>query len=103
MSDPRFLEIMQRFFGVHMHEDVIELETWTKGGVNMFVILRTDEGNYAEQFKKYVEDFDVDEEIDLHRQADDYRSAFSVRESVRDFDSYEDWLKSIVEVIESDE
>src|SRR5699024_5732101 len=32
-------------FGYHEHVDCVEIETWTHGGVNMFIVLSDDEGD----------------------------------------------------------
>lgn len=77
----------------------LEMETWTDGDVNMIVWLEN-EDNLLEDFKEYVEDFDIDYEIELHREDKRYRDAFSLRESLNDFEDYVKWLKKIVGVIE---
>lgn len=70
----------------------MEMETWTDGGVNMLV--------WLEDFKEFVENFDVDYEIELHREGESYRNAFSLRESLNDFEDYLKWLNKIVGIIE---
>lgn len=77
----------------------MEMETWTDGGVNMLVWLEN-EDNLLEDFKEFVENFDVDYEIELHREGESYRNAFSLRESLNDFEDYVKWLKKIVGIIE---
>lgn len=79
--------------------DGIEMETWTDGGVNMIVCLENDKG-LLEDFKDYVENFDVEEEIDLHREGESYKRAFTLRQSLNDFDDYLKWLNKIVGIIE---
>lgn len=79
--------------------DGLEMETWTDGGVNMIVCLE-DEKGLIESFKDYVEYFDVEEEIDLHRQGESYKKAFTLRESLDDFEDYLKWLNKIVGIIE---
>lgn len=79
--------------------DGIEMETWTDGGVNMIVCLE-DEKGLIESFKDYVEYFDVEEEIDLHRQGESYKKAFTLRQSLDDFEDYLKWLNKIVGIIE---
>lgn len=75
------------------------METWTDGGVNMIVCLE-DEKGLIENFKDYVEYFDVEEEIDLHRQGESYKKAFTLRQSLDDFEDYLKWLNKIVGIIE---
>lgn len=79
--------------------DGLEMETWTDGGVNMIVCLE-DEKGLIESFKDYVEYFDVEEEIDLHRQGESYKKAFTLRQSLDDFEDYLKWLNKIVGIIE---
>lgn len=77
----------------------LEMETWTDCGVNMIVCLNSDEG-LLEEFKDYVKNFDVDEEIDFHREDDRYKREFTIRESLEDFENYLKWLNKIVGIIE---
>ena len=69
-----------------------EIETWTDGGVNMVISLSP---FTAEEFEKRVNDFDVDEEIEVHRQGKDYRNAFTIRESLTDFEDFHKRLQSV--------
>lgn len=84
-------------FNVHMGEEdgeiSAEVETWTEGGVNMFACLQP---FTIAEFEKYVNDFNVDEEIDLHRQGRDYCSAFTIKESLKDFTKFQKRLKSVL-------
>ncbi|UVX32892.1 MAG: hypothetical protein [Bacteriophage sp.] len=77
----------------------MEMETWTDGGVNMLVWLEN-EDNLLEDFKEFVENFDVEEEIDLHREGESYKRAFTLRQSLNDFEDYLKWLNKIVSIIE---
>lgn len=101
MENTKFLEVMASHFRIHDMEDMVDMETWTQGGVNMFIAVHKEsELSYLEQFKVYVESFDVDEQIDLHRQDSSYKNAFSIRESVKDFEAYEVWLKNILTTLD---
>ena len=72
MENKKFIEKIREFFGVYEDEQIVELETWTNGGVNMHIVLRKDsDKSYLQQFEDYFKNFDVDEEIEIHRQ-DDY-------------------------------
>lgn len=71
-----------------------ELEMWTDGGVDMIITLNP---FTKEEFIGYVNDFDVDEEIELHRQDKTYREVFTIRQSLNDFTDYHNKLKTIVE------
>lgn len=86
----------ERDFNVHKLDDDegVELETWTDGGVNMIFHLNP---FTIKEFKNRVDGFDIDEEIELHRQADDYKSAFTIRQSLEDFEAFEERLKEVLE------
>lgn len=83
-------------FKVHLFEQdnqqCAELETWTNGGVNMIITLMPFN---LKEFKHYVLNFNVDEEIDLHRQDERYKKAFTIKESVKDFEQFKKRLKQI--------
>lgn len=90
-------------FNVNLFEEdgkqCAELEMWTDGGVNMLIYLTP---FTKEDFISYVmNDFDTDEEIELHREDGDYRRKFTIRESLDDFTKYHEHLKSLVEKIEN--
>ena len=93
----------EKDFNVHLieqdGEQCAEVETWTDGGVNMILWLQP---FTVEEFKGRVNDFDVDEEIDLHRQNQDYKNAFSIRESVEDFEAYHSRLKDVLSEIKGE-
>ena len=67
-----------------------EVETWTNGGVDMIITLMPFN---KEKFIEFVDSFDIDEEIDMHRQGKDYRNAFTITASVKDFTDYHKRLK----------
>jgi len=81
----------------------IEIETWTTGGVNMIHSIQFDENfiniydvnEINKKIEEIVEMFSVDEEIDIHRQSDDYRQFFSIRRSVEDFEEYQQNLEKM--------
>lgn len=81
----------------------IEMEQWTDGGVDMIHLIdgrdrdMDDPDWWKDELESIYEAFDVDEEIDIHRQDEKYRSAFTHRRSVEDFEDYEKWLKGISE------
>lgn len=69
-----------------------EIEIWTDGGVDMIIVLMP---FTKEKFIEYVDGFDIDEEIDLHRQAKDYKEAFTISQSVKDFTNFHKRMKNI--------
>ena len=96
MENKKFIESIGEFFGVYEDDEIVELETWTNGGVNMHIVLRKDsDKNYLEQFEDYLKNFDVDEEIEIRRQDEQYRNVFTIRESLQDFEAYKEWLSNV--------
>lgn len=78
--------------------DAWELEAWTVGGVDMIITVEVE--NALKEFKEYVNDFDIEHEIELNRQDKSYREAFTLREALNDFEKYHKWLKKIVAIID---
>lgn len=96
MENKKFIESIGEFFGVYEDDEIVELETWTNGGVNIHIVLRKDsDKNYLEQFEDYLKNFDVDEEIEIRRQDEQYRNVFTIRESLQDFEAYKEWLSNV--------
>lgn len=77
-----------------------EIQTWTAMGVNMLHSLVP---FTVKEFAWVVEKFDVDREIDLHRQDERYRDAFRITESVKDFEEYHSRLKGVLEQLKAAE
>jgi len=75
-----------------------EVEKWTDGGVDMIFWLKP---FTADEFKKRVNDFDIDEEIDTHRQDKLYKSNFTISESLKDFTDFHNHLKEVAEKLSS--
>lgn len=71
-----------------------EIEKWTDGGVDMVIWLNP---FTKKEFIDYVNDFDVDYEIDLHRQGEDYRANFTISQSLKDFTDFHNGLKEVAE------
>ena len=84
-------------FNVHLfkqgNKQCAEIEKWTNGGVDMIIALMP---FTKEEFIERVENFDIDEEIELHRQGQDYKNAFTIRESLDDFTDFHADLKDVV-------
>lgn len=81
----------------------VEIETWTDGGVDMLHLIdgrdrdMNDPDWWKDELQSIYEAFDVDVEIDIHRQDKSYRDAFTHRMSVEDFDAHEEWLRELSE------
>lgn len=98
MDNESFLKEMGERFNVHPHDNFVELETWTSGGVNMLITLHTNEKeNLYAQFRRYTYDFDIDEEIDIHREDERYKKDFTISSSLEDFTGFKRKLDEIVD------
>lgn len=98
------LSILSSNFRIYEDNQYLTLETWTNGGVNMIIyISKTMSDSLIKQFESYIDSFDIDEEIDLHRQDSRYRNAFRIVESVNDFSSFIKDMKSILKQLKSAE
>jgi len=89
-------------FNVHLFkedgEQLGEIEMWTNGGVDMNILLQP---FTAKEFIDYVNNFDVDEEVDLYRQDEGYRAVFRISQSLTDFTDYLDFLENVVIELEN--
>ena len=82
-----------------------ELEMWTKGGVNqiLFIDFRDNGKNpknntdFLDLLENRIKSINIDEEIELHRQRNDYKQNFTIRESLEDF---KDWKNNLEEIFE---
>lgn len=94
------MEELDKHFIIYDCDSEIELESWTDGGVDMFIcIFKNDNVDYLEQFKNYIENFDIDETIDLHRESELYRKHFSISKSLKDFEDYLKKLRKIYKAL----
>ena len=94
-------EILEELFNISEGTNEIELESWTNGGVDMFITI--DKNSYntlLEQLKEFVENFDIDEEIEIYRQDTDYRRNFTIRESINDFENWVDYIEECISKLE---
>ena len=91
-------------FNVYQFEQDVqqcaELERWTTGGVDMIITLIP---FTKEEFISYVNDFDVDNEIDNYRQDKQYKDVFTISQSLADFTEFHDMLKEVVEKLKKEE
>jgi hypothetical protein len=96
---------LQKFFEdngflVHLtkqdNRQCAEVEKWTDGGVDMIIWLNP---FTVEEFQSYVNDFDVDEQIDINRQNKQYRNDFTIRESLEDFTNFHNHLKEVYTIL----
>lgn len=80
-------------FKVFVSDECCELENYTKRGVSMLHVIQP--FSKIELISTFSS-FDVDEEIDLHRQDERYRKVFTIRQSVYDFEEYERKLEDCI-------
>ena len=73
-----------------------ELEMWTNRGVDMIITLNP---FTPKSFIDYANEFDVDREIDLHRQDARYREQFSITQSLDDFTQFQTKLVNIATIL----
>ena len=94
-------EMLEELFNVSESADDLELESYTDGGVDMFITIEKDNSNnLLEQLRLFVKNFDIDEEIDIHRQDTDYRRRFTIRESINDFENWVDYIEECISKLE---
>lgn len=93
-------KILEDNFKIWNNENnIMELESWTNGGVDMIIDIDTN-NDLIEELENYIDNFDIDEEIDLYREGKDYRDNFTISESLKDFEDYIEFIKGIIEQLE---
>lgn len=93
-------EILDKHFKVYEDNVDYGLESWTNGGVDMNIYITKDGESLIDQLQKFVDDFDIDEVIDIHRQRSDYKRNFTISESLKDFEDYIEFINSVIEELE---
>ena len=87
-------EIIEHIFKTYNTDGYIELEAWTDGGVDMFIDIDPNK-DIVDQLEEYIDNFDIDNEIDMYREDKRYKERFTIRESLNDFES---WLAYIEQI-----
>ena len=86
-------ELLVELFNINESAYELELESWTDGGVDMFISIdKNSDNNLLEQLERFVENFDIDEEIEIHRKDENYKRNFTIRESITDFENWVDYI-----------
>jgi hypothetical protein len=105
MKNSKLVKKLENFFEeegfkVHLFEQdkkqCAEVEKWTDGGVDMVIVLNPFS---KDEFISWVNDFDVDEQIDIHREDRLYKNNFTISQSLKDFTDFHNHLKEVVEKI----
>lgn len=94
-------EILENYFTILENKSGYELETWTNEGVDMIITIEKNGGTLLEQLKEYIDNFDIDSEIDMYRENEEYRNNFTIKESLEDFESYISYVKDLIEELET--
>ena len=76
-----------------------EVEKWTNGGVDMIITLIP---FIPDEFIRYVDGFDIDEEIDFYRNDKSYKNTFTIRQSLKDFTNFYENLKEVSEKLKKE-
>jgi hypothetical protein len=85
------LESLFNDFGIEVYRtkqdgvECAELNTYTTGSVNMIIWLNP---FTVESFREWIDSFDINEEIEIHRQSKLYCECFSILNSLEDFTEY---------------
>ena len=94
-------ELLLELFNINESAYELELESWTDGGVDMCISIdKTSDNNLLEQLERFVENFDIDEEIDIHREDENYKRHFTIRESINDFENWVDYIEECISKLE---
>ena len=92
------MDILNRYFKVTENICSYEIESWTNCGVDMFIYIdKLSDESLEDQLDQFVDNFDIDEVIDLHREDSNYRETFKIETSLEDF-KY--WINKVENVIE---
>ena len=94
-------ELLVELFNINESAYELELESWTDGGVDMFISIdKNSDNNLLEQLERFVENFDIDEEIDIHREDENYKRNFTIKESINDFENWVDYIEECISKLE---
>lgn len=94
-------ELLVELFNINESAYELELESYTDGGVDMFISIdKNSDNNLLEQLERFVENFDIDEEIDIHREDENYKRNFTIRESITDFENWVDYIEECISKLE---
>ena len=96
-------ELLVELFNINESAYELELESWTNGGVNMLISIdKNSDNNLLEQLERFVENFDIGEEIDIHREDENYKRNFTIRESINDFENWVDYIRDCISKLEEE-
>ena len=93
-------EILENYFAILENESGYELETWTNEGVDMIITIEKNGDTLLEQLKEYIDNFDIDSEIDMYRENEEYRNNFTIKESINDFENWVDYIRDCISKLE---
>ncbi|MCI7555093.1 MAG: hypothetical protein MST00_06650 [Tenericutes bacterium] len=96
-------EILENYFAILKNENGYELESCTNEGVDMIIPIKRNGGTLLEQLKEYIDNFDIDNEIDICRKNEEYKNNFTIKESIKDFEDYISYVKDLIDKLEINE
>lgn len=92
------MNILNRYFNVSESRGSYELESWTNCGVDMFIYIdKLSNDSLEDQLDQFVDSFDIDEVIDIHREDSNYRETFKIETSLEDFKYWINKVKNVIE------
>lgn len=89
-------KILEKYFNIYEYDNYCDLENWTDGSVNMLIPIDKSK-NIIEELENFIENFNIDEEIEIHRENEYYKKDFTIRESLEDFENWVEYIKNIIE------
>ena len=96
-------KLLLELFNINESAYGLELESCTDGGVNMLIGIDKDSDyDLLAQLEQFVENFDIDEEIDIHREDENYKRKFTIRESINDFENWVDYIRNCIGKLEEE-
>lgn len=88
---------LNKYFYIHNDENELSLESWSIGGVDMWIYLdKKSDDSVVAQLEDYINNFDIDEEIEIYREDEEYKEVFTISESLKDFENWIEWIKNII-------
>lgn len=91
------MEYLKDNFEIWEDDEVLQIEGWTDGGVNMVIYIdKRSNDDFMKQFIDYYDNFDIDDEIDCYRQDEQYCKDFRITESVKDFTDWQNYIEQVL-------
>lgn len=95
LNNEQCLTILDEEFHYNTYDNKIEISTYTDRNVNMLIEL--DLNNIYDSLEEWIDTFDIEEEIELHRESDKFRKAFTLKQSLEDFEDFKQEMQELLE------